>query len=228
MTAQTKIDYAGLTDLELAARILGRDAEAVRLITARHNQRLFRTAWSVLSSRSDAEDGLQTAYLNAFAAIGGFEGRSSLATWLTRIVLNEALLRKRRADRQRAHLSRSSVSFIDDYREKLMRGSTVASPDRELARRELRDLLEQAIANLPDPFRTVFVLREIEGLSVEETAEVLGIKPATVKTRLVRAKRRLQEALAPDLKASLESIVDFAGADCARMTENVMAAYCPG
>jgi RNA polymerase sigma-70 factor (ECF subfamily) len=108
----------------------------------------------------------------------------------------------------------------------LRRGSTsAAAPDAALAREQIRGLLEQAIADLPDAFRQVFVLREVEGLGVEETAEALGILPATVKTRLLRARRRLQDALAPDLKAALTGTFPFAGADCARITERVVAAW---
>ena len=111
---------------------------------------------------------MQSAYLKAFAAIGSFEGRSSLSTWLTRIVINEALGRQRSAKRRRAQLDGSSVTVLDDYREKLMRGSmSGTSPETELARVQIRRLLEQAIAALPEDFRLVFVLREIEGMTVE-------------------------------------------------------------
>jgi RNA polymerase sigma-70 factor (ECF subfamily) len=106
-----------------------------------------------------------------------------------------------------------------------MRGSaSETAPDAALAREQLRAILERAIGDLPDVFRHVFVLREIEGLSVEETAEALAIIPATAKTRLLRARRRLQEALAPEVKAALTGTFPFAGADCARMTERVLAA----
>jgi RNA polymerase sigma-70 factor (ECF subfamily) len=226
MTAAALLDYEKLDDLELARRLAARDPAAVRLITARNNQRLFRTAWSILKSRSEAEDSVQSAYLRAFAAAADFEGRSSLSTWLTRIVINEALGRRRAAKRRLAHLDGGSVTILDDYREKLMRGSTTSLPDQSLAREQVRRLLEEAIGRLPDPFRLVFVLREIEGLAVEETAETLGIAPATVKTRLFRARRRLQEELAPELKTALSGTFPFAGADCEAMTTKVVAAIC--
>jgi RNA polymerase sigma-70 factor (ECF subfamily) len=226
MTAATAlVDHSSLPDIELARCIAAGDKAAVRLLTERNNQRLFRAAWSVLKNREEAEDAVQSAYLNAFAAIGDFAGRSSLSTWLTRIVINEALGRARAAKRRRERLDASSVVHIDEYREKLMRGSSSASaPDAALAREQMRTLLEKAIGDLPDSFRTVFVLREVEGFSVEETAEALDIIPATVKTRHLRARRRLQEALAPDLKTALTGTFPFAGADCARMTERVLAA----
>jgi RNA polymerase sigma-70 factor (ECF subfamily) len=226
MAATALLDLHALPDAALAARIAAGDGAAVRLVTERNNQRLFRAAWSILKNRDEAEDAVQAGYMRAFAAIGSFEGRSALSTWLTRIVINEALGRARADKRRRARLDASSVVHLEEYREKLMRGSTsAAAPDAALARAQLRSLLEQAIAALPDGFRSVFVLRDVEGLSVEETAEALDILPATVKTRHLRARRRLQQALAPDVKAALGGTFPFAGADCARMTERVMAAW---
>ena len=226
MTAQAKPDYESLDDTALARLVAARDAGAVRLVTQRNNQRLFRAAWSILRDRGEAEDAVQSAYLSAFAAIGSFEGRSSLSTWLTRIAINEALGRARAAKRRRAQLDAASVAILDEYREKLMRGSKGTAPDAELARAQLRGLLEQAIAGLPDDFRLVFVLREVEGLSVQETAETLGLVPATVKTRHLRARRRLQQALAPDVRTALTGAFPFAGADCAAITERVVEAWC--
>jgi RNA polymerase sigma-70 factor (ECF subfamily) len=226
MAATALLDLQALSDAALAARIGAGDGAAVRLVTERNNQRLFRAAWSILKNRDEAEDAVQAGYMRAFAAIGSFEGRSALSTWLTRIVINEALGRARAEKRRRARLDESSVVHLEEYREKLMRGSTsAAAPDAALARAQLRGLLEQAIGALPDGFRSVFVLRDVEGLSVEETAEALDLLPATVKTRHLRARRRLQQALAPDLEAALTGTFPFAGADCAAMTARVMAAW---
>lgn len=227
MTAQLEQDYDALDDIALARLVRAKDPRAVRLITTRNNQLLFRTAWSILKHRADAEDAVQSAYLRAFAAIEGFEGRSSLSTWLTRIVINEALGRRRAASRRKAQLDGTSVTVLDDYREKLMRGSTSGtSPEAELARAQVRKLLEDAISALPTTFRLVFVLRDVEGLSVEATAEALGVKPATVKTRHLRARRRLQDALAPELKSALAESFTFAGLDCEAMTESVVRIWC--
>jgi len=229
MAAQARLDYERLDDAALARLVAERDPEAVRLVTGRNNQRLFRAAWSILRNRAEAEDAVQSAYLKGFANITSFEGRSSLSTWLTRIAINEALGRQRSAQRRRKHLGDSSVAVLDDYREKLMRGSmSGGAPDADLARLQIKHLLEDAVAALPEQFRTVFVLREIEGLSVEETAESLGLVPATVKTRHLRARRRLQEALAPEVKNVLSGTFPFAGADCEAMTERVVKAYCCG
>jgi RNA polymerase sigma-70 factor (ECF subfamily) len=115
VSAQATIDYEALKDVQLAELLGARDANAVRVLTTRNNQRLFRTAWSILKHRAEAEDAVQSAYLKAFAAIETFEGRSSLSTWLTRIVINEALGRQRSAKRRRAQLDGTSVTVLDDY-----------------------------------------------------------------------------------------------------------------
>jgi len=226
MTSRTNtaVDYAGLTDAELAQRCASRDAGAIRHVITENNQRMFRTAWSILKSKPDAEEAVQAAYLSAFANIGTFEGRSALSTWLTRIVMNEALGRRRAEERRRNHLEQDGVALLDDYRDALMRGSETDAPDVAVAREQIRKLLEQAVAALPDPFRTVFVLREIEGLSSEETADLLDLPVATVKTRLFRSRRRLQETLEPEVGAALSGAFPFAGADCAAMAERVLAA----
>lgn len=227
MATQLKADYRSLTDLELAGRVASRDPGAVKLLTERNNRRLFRAAWSILKNREDAEDAVQSAYLRGFDAIGGFEGKSSLSTWLTRIVINEALGRLRARNRRAARVEGDSVVFIEDYREKLMRGSAAqASPDAALARTQIRMMLEQAIARLPDQFRLVFILRDIEGMSVAEVAETLEVPAATVKTRHLRARRKLREELAPELGNVLTGTFPFAGADCAAMTRRVLRAYC--
>jgi RNA polymerase sigma-70 factor, ECF subfamily len=223
MRAQVRPDFASLDDLQLARLCAGRDREAVRHVLTTNNQRLFRAAWSILKNRMEAEEAVQAAYVSAFSFIDRFEGRSSLSTWLTRIVINEALGRLRAARRRQSVLGAKGVPVLDAYREKLMAGSETAQPDAAVAGEQLRRLLERAIAGLPANFRTVFVLREIEGLSVNDTSEVLGIPPATVKTRLLRAKRHLQEALAPDVRDAFVGTFPFAGADCAALTERVMA-----
>jgi len=227
MTAAAKADIAELPDLDLARRIAARDPDAVRLMTERNNQRLFRTAWSILGNRAEAEDAVQSSYFRAFAAIGDFAGRSSLSTWLTRIVINEALGRQRAARRRKARLDVESIVQLDDYRDKLMNGSIDRSgPDGALALKQMRGMLEVAIEGLPCDFRLAFVMREIEGMTIDEIAQTLDILPATVKTRLLRARRRLQEALAPELRASLVGAFPFAGTHCTSLTQKVIAGIC--
>lgn len=220
-------NYKNLSDLDLCALMAARDPAAVRLITQRNNQRLFRTAFAILKNRAEAEDAVQSTYLRAFAAIDDFEGRSSLSTWLTRIVVNEALGRARVTRRRAARLDADSIVDLDLYREKFMQGSMTGDrPDSALAREQIRLILEAAIARLPQDFRTVFVLREIEGMTVEETAEALDLVPATVKTRLLRARRLLQKNLAPEVRATLSGTFPFAGADCEALTGGVVEAVC--
>jgi len=212
-----------ITDIEMAQRCRARDREAIRAIVTANNQRLFRTAWSILKDRGEAEEAVQSAYVSAFASLDTFEGRSSLSTWLTRIVVNEALGRLRAQKRRRNQLEGAGVAVLEDYREAFMRGSEARPPDVALAREQMRRLLEQAVAMLPETFRTVFVLREVEGLSGEETAEALDLPVATVKTRLHRARRKLQQILAPQIGNALSETFPFAGADCAALTERVLA-----
>ena len=224
MAAKLKaaFDHRSVNDGELARLCAARDADAIRHVITSNNQRMFRTAWSILKHRAEAEEAVQAAYLSAFAKIGTFEGRSSLSTWLTRIVINEALGRRRSEERRRRNLEEEGIAVLDAYRDNFMRGSEAESPEVAMGREQIRKLLEQAVATLPNAFRTVFVLREIEGLDNEETAEALDIPAATVKTRLFRARRRLQEMLAPELGTALNGTFPFAGADCAALTERVM------
>ena len=216
-------DCRQLSDMELARLCSERDAHAIRFLVACNNQRLFRTAWSILKNRSEAEEAVQSAYMSALAGLASFEGRSSLSTWLTRVVVNEALGRRRAEERRRSHLEQEGVAVLDAYRENLMRGSESESPEATIAREQVRKLLEQAVGNLPDAFRTVFVLREVEGLTSEETAEILQIPVATVKTRLHRGRRRLHAMLAPEVSDLLSGTFPFAGADCAAMAERVLS-----
>jgi RNA polymerase sigma-70 factor (ECF subfamily) len=214
-----KAAYETLPDIALAELAAARDAYAIRTITTRNNQRLFRAAWSVVHSHADAEDIVQNAYLKAFAAIGTFSGQSSLSTWLTRIVLNAAFDHKRSADRRRAALSQENISMIEDHR---AASRSAESPERQVARAELSRTLKEAVAGLPDGYRSVFVLRDVEDMSVRETADALNMSEASVKTRLFRARRLLREALEPDLTDLFSDSIAFAGADCDAMTARIL------
>jgi RNA polymerase sigma-70 factor (ECF subfamily) len=225
--AEIALDYEHLSDVELARLVSQRDPSAVRVITRRNNQRLYRAAWSVLRDRTEAEDAVQEAYLKAFTAMGSFEARSSLSTWLTRIVINTALEFRRTAQHRQRILREQSVIDIGDYRERLMTGQEASSqcPEAETMRRQIAKLLERAISNLPEAFRPVFVLREIEGLSIEETADALKIPTSTVKTRLLRSRRRLQRQLDPQIREALRDTFPFAGRNCDALTERVLAKF---
>ena len=224
MKLAAKADYAALGDLELVRRILARDAGAARHLIKANNQRLFRAAWSILSNRAEAEEAVQDAYLKAFAAMPRFKGESALSTWLTRILVNEALDRRRRAKHRVSMLEQRGVAVMDDYREALMQGSTErVSPEQAVMRRELARKMEAAIVALPQTFRPVFVMREIEGLDVSATAAALGLSEETVRTRHFRAKQRLQAALEPEMAAVRAATAVFMGAACDALTERVLA-----
>jgi RNA polymerase sigma-70 factor (ECF subfamily) len=225
VTGTLALDYTAMADVELARCCASGDVAAVRHLVTANNQRLFRTAWSILKNRHEAEDVLQSCYTKALPAIGRFEGRSSLTTWLTRIAINEALARRRNQERRRKYLEAEGVEVLETYREQLAKGSQAPSPEAETAREQLRAILERAIADLPENFRTVFVLHEIEGVSVEDAADALDIPTGTVKTRLMRARRKLQQALAPEVRTALTGTFPFAGLDCARMTNRVIAQF---
>lgn len=214
-------NFQTLSDIELARYAVSRDVTAIRLITTRNNQRLFRTAWSVLRNHMDAEDAVQETYMKAFASLEKYTGQSSLSTWLTRIVLNTAIDRQRKRKKRRSELLENDVAMIEEYRAGLSAGQ-ILSPESELARTEISVMLKDAVARLPDDFRPVFVLRDIEGMSVRETAETLDIKEATVKSRLYRARRLLREDLQPSLKSIFTDALVFAGADCETMTSRVL------
>ncbi|MDW6024710.1 RNA polymerase sigma factor [Mesorhizobium sp. BAC0120] len=221
LRAEQVREFDKADDMELARRALAREAQAFRTIMTRHNRRLYRIARSILHSDSEAEEALQEAYLHAFANLAGFRGDSTLATWLSRIVINEALGRLRK--RKRA----ASVSLPVD---ELPAAQIIAfpasagldDPERNMAQRQILELVERATDSLPDDFRTVFVARAIEGLSVEETAELLGLKPETVKTRLHRARKLLRERLDEQIGPVLLDAFPFAGRRCERLTETVM------
>jgi RNA polymerase sigma-70 factor (ECF subfamily) len=215
------------TDLALAARCAARDPAALRQLVTAHNQTLFRAAWSILKSHAEAQDAVQAAYVHAIVRIDAFEGRSTLSTWLTRIVINEALGRLRADRRRKARLEAEGIAMIEPRLEQA-RAAAPAQPDAAVAREQIRQLIERAVAGLPTAFRAVFVLRDVEGLSVEETARALDIPAATVKTRLLRARRRLQDALQPEVRSALVGAFPVAGQDCAALTERVLAALQKG
>src|SRR5262249_851699 len=177
-------------------------------------QRLYRVARAVIRDDSEAEDIVQEVYFNAFANLGNFRGDSSLATWLTRIALNEALgrLRRQRPTVELPTLDGESQDETHVIPFPLM--ATNCDPERAVAQRQIRRLIERAIADLPEIFRVVFVMREIEELSVEETADFLELPQATVKTRLHRARRLLRQALDEQLAPAFADAFPFDGMRC--------------
>jgi RNA polymerase sigma-70 factor (ECF subfamily) len=212
------------TDAELAGRLRRGDAAAFRILMQRHNQRLFRMARSILRDSADAEDAVQDAYVLAFTRIDQFREAASLGTWLSRIVLNEAFRRLR----QRKDMS--GLDGHDDISGKAPIAQVIpfpgaqgqTTPEEDAARAEIRRVLEHAIDTLPDMFRVVFVLREIEQMSVEETAACLDIPVGTVKTRLHRAHYLLGRSLRQQLSPNLTGVFPFAGERCSRIIARVL------
>jgi RNA polymerase sigma-70 factor (ECF subfamily) len=199
------------------------DARAFEALMRRHNRRLYRTARAILKDDVAAEDALQEAYVAAYRHIGEFRGDAQIATWLTRIVVNQALqaLRKRRRDGVVMLFEEPS----DEAREAAASDAqpSPGTPETAMVRTELRHLIERKIDALPESYRTVFVLREVEDLTVEETAAALGIPEATVRSRLFRAKARLREALAQELDIATQNVFGFDGARCDRIVRSVLA-----
>ncbi|HWM46486.1 MAG TPA: RNA polymerase sigma factor [Xanthobacteraceae bacterium] len=207
------------SETELIDRARRRDPGAVRTIIQQHNQRLYRIARSILRDDAEAEDALQDAYLRAFTHLQDFRGEAQLGTWLSRIVINEALGRRRRRQHQAIV---TDVPSPSPAAEVIPFPINNPDPETSMAQREIRALLERAIDNLPDAFRTVLVARVIEGMSVEETADVLELRPETVKTRLHRARKLLREEMEKHVGPVLNDAFPFAGRRCERVAEAVL------
>lgn len=187
-------------------------------IMTRYNRRLFRVAWSILRDEAAAEDAVQETYLQYFRKRDSFRGESDLGTWLTRIAINQALMLRRRL---------KPVVPLNDVlpsADVLLHPSLVSleDPEKLAARREMRVLIEAAVAELPEAFRLAFILREVEGLGTEEAASILGITPETLRTRLHRAKQRLRVLLDKEFATALNESFPFAGARCAAMVKRVL------
>ncbi|CAM5181501.1 RNA polymerase subunit sigma [Bosea thiooxidans] len=204
----------------LIRRAAAGEVQAIRQIIRTHNQRLYRLVRAVLRSNADAEEVLQEAYLKAFANLAGFNGEASLATWLSRIALNAALMRLR-AEKRLKRASPPSAAEAEIIPFPFSTATT--DPERIMAQRQLLHLVEEATDALPEAFRLVFVARVIEGLSLEETAALLDLPPATVKTRLHRARKLIRTRLEAQIGPVLIDAFPFAGTRCDRLTEAVIA-----
>lgn len=221
------LDYEKMSEAELVGYARAGQQDAFRVIMQRCNQRLFRIARGVVRDDVEAEDVLQEAYTRAFAHLDGFREQSSVLTWLTSVTLNEARgrLRKRRATVgvdaiEAAQQTGAEIILLNS-------ATPIESPESSAARSQMRLLIERAVDDLPAPFRIVFILREIEELSVEETAVNLGLPAATVKTRLHRARRLLRKRLSERFDAALTEAFPFLGALCQRLTSRVLARLAP-
>jgi RNA polymerase sigma-70 factor (ECF subfamily) len=228
MTEQptSELELSRLVDAELVRHACEGSASALRLIVRRHNQRLYRVARAIVRDDTEAEDVMQEAYLSAFRHLAQFHADASLATWLTRIVVNKATDRRQRA----------GIMLPLDALDKFERSDVAAmphlasecDPERTTARSQVRDLLESAIDNLPEPFRVVFVMRMVEQLDVRETAYSLGIPEETVKTRLHRAKKLMREQLQTTLASVFTDTFPFQDPRCATFTDALLARLAGG
>lgn len=213
-TGPAKTVEAGEDALLVRAR--DRDEAAIRALIKINNQRLFRAARAILRNDAEAEDVVQATYVKAFTALDTFRGDSLFSTWLTRIAINEALGRKRR------ERPTTDIDMMEHTAEVIVFPG--ANPEQETGRREVQSMLTAAIDALPEPFRLVYVMREIEELDVAETAAALGIKSETVKTRLFRARRLIREALAAKFSPALADVFPFDGKRCSDLADRVIAA----
>ncbi len=220
--AGRKVAPDGLGDAELVVLARRKDGGAFRVIMQRHNRRLYRIARAVVRNDSEAEDIVQEAYIRAFTNLAEFRGDSTLATWLSRIVLNEALGRVRRGHPTADMTSLENRSPSQAEIIPFPLASPQLDPERTMAQRQIQLMLERAIDDLPNDFRIVLVARVIEEMSVEETATLFGLRPETVKTRLHRARKLLRDALEKEVGPVLTDAFPFGGARCARMTDEVL------
>ena len=211
----------GTEDSELVRRALARDEAAVRAIIKANNRRLYRLARGILRNDSEAEDVVQETYVRAFTHLADFRGDSGLATWLSRIAINEALGRLRR-ERPRIALSALPEGALEAEIIQFPLPTAPDDPEKSMAQREIQHVVEGAIDELPEAFRLVFITRVVEGMNVEETAELLGLRPETVKTRLHRARALLRDHVEKKIGPIMMEAFPFAGRRCERLTEAVL------
>jgi len=198
-----------LSDEEIVNKILCGETALFEVLMRKYNERLYRISLSIVNDGDAAEDIMQTAYINAYRQLANFEGRSSFGTWLTRILINESLLYKKRE--QRTQQLVMETTFTDEHDETPLSG---------LLNKELKDILEKAVARLPEKYRVVFVMREVQGMSTDETMEALDLGESNVKMRLIRAKEMLRESL--QNLWNPRDIYEFNLVRCDRIVDNVM------
>jgi RNA polymerase sigma-70 factor, ECF subfamily len=212
---------ATATDSELVGRAAARDEAAIRSIMQSNNRRLYRIARGILHNDSEAEDVVQETYVRAFTHLESFRGDSSLSTWLARIAINEALGRSRR-QRPTVDVSSLAPGVLEAQIIQFPLTAMPDDPEKSVAQREIQYVVEHAIDELPEAFRIIFITRVVEGMSVEETADILGLKPETVKTRLHRARALLRDHVEKKIGPVVMEAFPFAGRRCERLTNAVL------
>jgi len=201
-----------MTDAEIVERVRAGETALFEILMRRHNQRIYRAARAVIKDEADTEDVMQQAYINAFTHLSQFQDRSQFSTWLTRITVHEALARRRK---------RKPEETPEDVMETLT--SPQPDPERQAYAAELRRVLEAAVDSLPETYRLVFMLRDIEGLSTSETAAGLELGDEAVKTRLHRARAMVRSAITERIGASTAEAFAFQAPRCDRVVAAVMA-----
>jgi RNA polymerase sigma-70 factor (ECF subfamily) len=204
---------AELTDTEAVDRVRSGDTDAYEVIMRRYNQRLFRVARAILRSDADAEDALQNAYVQAYLHLDQFEGSAAFPTWLTRIAIREALALRR---------ARAARSMRREENPTMRSHSSTDDPEHDAIRSEMRAAIEHAVEKLPEPYRMVFVLREVQELSTAETADALEITEENVKIRLHRSRALLRRALYTRASGAVSKVYAFDGARCDRIVHRVL------
>lgn len=220
MSAALPLDKQWSDDASLVRGILAGDAAAFEVLMRRYNRRLFRLARATLRNDADAEDALQDAYVKAYGALAQFRGDASLSTWLAHIVHNECLTRMRRDARRQNVIP--IAGDVDAY-ETEVADAAAGRPEEAAMRSQMRALLERHLDALPDGLRTVFVLRAIEDMPVQEVAQCLGLSEVAVRSRHFRARSLLRDALARDMDSTEAEVFAFAGARCDRVVAGVLA-----
>lgn len=216
------------TDAELIACARAGEASAFAVIMRRHNRLLFRTARGVVADDDEAQDVVQEAYLRAFTHLDAFRNEAALGTWLARIAINVALSGQRKRGRIARMESQVDVQDVLDQpsQENVVPFCTPhdGSPDVMAERSQMRDMLQSAVEGLPPLYRSVFILRAVEDMSVDETAYCLGVSHDVVKTRFLRARTMLRQSLAEQVQPYLRDTFGFAGARCDAVVHHVLAA----
>ena len=205
-----------MQDEEVVRRVLAGETALFEILMRRYNQRLYRVSRIILRNDGEAEDVMQDAYVRAYTHLGQFAGKAAFSTWLTRIAIHEALARKRRSGRYQA------LDALPNNGDSMpMLKSSDPTPEDSTARTETRRLLEEAIEHLPEAYRTVVVLREVEEMSVADTADSMGVTEAVVKTRLHRAHAMLRKELYARAKGRSADLYQFHAVRCDRVVKAV-------
>lgn len=205
------------TDNEVIHKVLNGNKELFEILLRRHNQTLFRAVRSYLKDEDSAMDTMQDTYLKAFEKLDQFQGKSSFATWLVRIGINESLLRLRKSKRNLTFLSDITMEAKNLFKRS---DNNNMSPEKKIIQKETREMIEHAVDQLPEPYRIVYMLREIEDMDLEEIAECLGITYSNVKVRLYRAKSMLKKEL--NQLSPCQNIFEFGNEKCDRLVDEVM------